>query len=67
MKPNIGFSLQGNYTAPMEDVLPLLRDVGFDAVSPVWQQDGSHKAVLRTAQARPVVMSGPCPNSRWLI
>ena len=51
MKPNIGFSLQGNYTAPMEDVLPLLRDVGFDAVSPVWQQDGSHEAVLRTAQA----------------
>ena len=35
----VGFSLQGNYSLPMPEVLRLLRDSGFSAVSPLWQRD----------------------------
>ncbi len=32
----IGFSLQLNYEKPLCDMIPLLKDAGFSAVSPVW-------------------------------
>lgn len=35
----IGFSLDGKYYAPMTEVIQMLRDSGFDAVSPLWQRD----------------------------
>lgn len=46
----IGLSLQSSYRLPMTDVLPLLRAVGFDAVSPTWQQDVCTKEIVRTAE-----------------
>ena len=36
MQPRIGFSLQSSYDLPIRDVLPLLKQAGFSAVSPVW-------------------------------
>lgn len=34
----IGFSLQAEYTLPISDIIPLLKQAGFDAVSPVWSK-----------------------------
>lgn len=42
MMPKLGFSLQKQYDRPMEDVLALLKDAGFSAVSPIY----AHKAEL---------------------
>ena len=36
MPPKLGFSLQKNYGRSMEDVIRLLHDVGFSAVSPIF-------------------------------
>lgn len=35
----IGFSMDGKYSLPMPDVVRLLCDSGFDAISPLWQRD----------------------------
>ena len=45
----IGFSLQSSYSLPMTDVLRLLRDIGFHAVSPGWTRDGILHTILETA------------------
>lgn len=37
--PNIGFSLQAQYTLPITRVIALLKTFGFSAVSPVWSPD----------------------------
>lgn len=36
MLPNIGFSLETKYDRPMAQVISLLKQAGFSAVSPVW-------------------------------
>ena len=46
----IGFSLQSSYTLPIPDVLKLLQNIGFYAVSPVWQKDGNLAEIVRAAQ-----------------
>lgn len=46
----IGLSLQGSYSKPMPEVLKLLRAIGFDAVSPVWQRDGDLAEIVRHAR-----------------
>ena len=43
-----GFSLQSSYTLPMPQVINLLAEVGFCAVSPVWQQDGNLEEIGAT-------------------
>lgn len=45
----IGFSLDSKYSAPMPEVVRLLRECGFDAVSPLWQRDASLNDVVNTA------------------
>ena len=45
----IGFSLQTSYALPMEQALPLLRQAGFDAISPVWQADSQMETIANTA------------------
>ena len=45
----IGFSLQTSYARPMPDVLRLLRDIGFHAVSPVWQKNSDLDVIAETA------------------
>ena len=45
----IGFSLQNSYVLPMVQALPLLRQTGFDAISPVWQADSQMEIIATTA------------------
>ena len=46
----LGFSLQDKYILPMAQVLPLLKNAGFCAVSPGWQRDGDFGETVRTAR-----------------
>lgn len=39
MLPHIGFSLQAQYDRPLTKVIPLLKNAGFSAVSPVWSPE----------------------------
>ena len=45
----IGFSVDGKYARPMADVVKLLHDTGFDAISPLWQRGVSLEDTLATA------------------
>lgn len=45
-----GFSLQDNYILPMAQVLALLADTGFCAVSPGWKRDGDFWKTVRQAR-----------------
>lgn len=47
-----GFSLQENYAFPMMQVIDLLADTGFSAVSPGWQRDGQLDEIIRKARCR---------------
>ena len=47
-----GFSLQDSYALPMPEVIDLLADAGFCALSPSWQRDGDLAAIVRQAHAR---------------
>ena len=47
-----GFSLQDSYALPMPQVIDLLADVGFCAVSPGWQRDGDLEEIVRCARSR---------------
>ena len=48
-KQKIGISLSKSYPIPTEEVLPMLRSTGFDAVSPVWSPELA--ATVETARA----------------
>ena len=39
MIPNIGFSLQSQYDRPIKEVIALLKEAGFSAVSPTWSNE----------------------------
>jgi len=45
----LGFSLQSSYSLPMPDVLKLLHDVGFNAVSPGWQKGADLDEIMNSA------------------
>ena len=45
----IGFSLQDNYSLPLPEIFPLLRDAGFHAASPQWQRDMHPEEIARAA------------------
>lgn len=46
---NVGFSLQSSYCLPMTDVLRLLKDAGFCAVSPLWEQEAALEVTVNDA------------------
>ena len=46
----IGFSLQAKYTLPMEQVMGLLHESGFSAVSPVWSPELPMEEIVTAAQ-----------------
>ena len=48
----LGFSLQDSYALPMPQVMDLLADTGFCAVSPGWQRDGNLDEIVRLAKLR---------------
>ena len=52
----LGFSLQSSYTLPMPQVIDLLADTGFSAISPGWQRDYDLTGIVRQAQARDLVI-----------
>ena len=52
----IGFSLQNSYAAPMKDVLRLLREIGFHAVSPVWSSSTDLDLILNTAVQQGLIL-----------
>lgn len=45
----IGFSLPGSFSKPMPEAIRLLKDVGFDAISPLWQRDRDLKQTADAA------------------
>ena len=47
-----GFSLQESYALPMTQVIDLLADTGFRAVSPGWGREQDLKGIVRQARAR---------------
>ena len=47
----IGFSLQSSYALPMADVLGILKNLGLDAVSPLWPKDNSLESLVNTANS----------------
>jgi len=47
-----GFSVQSAYCLPMDQVMDLLANTGFCAVSPGWEPSGSHKEIIRLARSR---------------
>ena len=47
-KQKLGISLRDHYGIPMEDVLRMLKEIGFDAVSPVWR---GHLELQKTVEA----------------
>ena len=49
-KQKLGFSVGKRYDAPLRDVVKLLAEVGFYAVSPVWSADRCHEEAIRAAR-----------------
>jgi len=50
--PKIGFSLQAQYDCPMAEVIALLNNAGFSAVSPLWSEDLDMAALTRCVHAK---------------
>ena len=46
----IGFSLQESYSLPRQEVLRLLKEAGFDGISPVWQGRQDLEETAKTAK-----------------
>ena len=51
MIPRIGFSLQKQYDRPHAEILPLLSENGFSAVSPVWSEELDMAALAACAKS----------------
>lgn len=54
MIPRIGFSLQKKYDIPHTDIIPLLGENGFSAVSPVWSEEIDLASVAVCAKSHSV-------------
>lgn len=52
----IGFSLQETYSLPQQEVLRLLKELGFDGISPAWQGRQSLSETVHTAKALGLVI-----------
>lgn len=63
----LGFSLQEHYTVPTEQVIDLLADTGFCAISPGWQRDFDLGHIVRHARMRSLTVQslhGPLRGMR---
>ena len=47
----IGFSLQPKYDLPMQQIIPLLKNAGFSAVSPLWSEELDMEALSACVRA----------------
>ena len=52
----LGFSLSGSYSVPMPEVIRMLAETGFGAVSPLWQRDVSLEDTVRAAENNGMVL-----------
>lgn len=50
-KQKIGISISNDYTAPISDVLAIIKGVGFDAVSPIWEEKSKLAETVAAAKA----------------
>ena len=50
--PKLGLCIGNYFKQPPEEVIGLIADTGFDAVSPVWSQDGLLQKIVASAKAR---------------
>lgn len=50
-KQKIGISISNDYTAPISDVLAIIKGVGFDAVSPLWKEKSKLAETVAAAKA----------------
>lgn len=50
-KQKLGLSMGDSYGRPIPEVTRLLKDIGFDAISPEWDENGQHLAYIRAAKA----------------
>ena len=48
----LGFSLQEHYAVPITQVVDLVADVGFDAMSLTWQRGGDCESIIRQAKQK---------------
>ena len=55
-KQKIGISLGNGYTIPTADVIGLVKQIGFDAVSPVWSAKADMEAVYRAAKEQDMIL-----------
>ena len=49
-KQKIGFSVGNSYEIPTIDVVKILSQIGFDAISPEWQKDVNIRKIVETAR-----------------
>ncbi len=50
-KQKIGISIGNNYAIPTTEVIKLIRNIGFDAISPEWSEKVDMKELVETAKA----------------
>lgn len=50
-RQKLGLSMGDSYGRPIPEVTRLLKDIGFDAISPEWDENGQHLAYIRAAKA----------------
>lgn len=49
-KQKIGISVRNNYSIPTLDVIKMLHEIGFDAISPVWNRDVNLTEIIEHAK-----------------
>ena len=53
---DIGFSLQAKYDCPIEQVIALLKNSGFSAVSPTWTSEGALSAIAACVKEQGMII-----------
>ena len=48
-KQRIGISIDNDYVIPTSEVVKMLKKIGFDAISPVWEPNADLEAIAKTA------------------
>lgn len=51
-KQKIGISISNNYVRPINEVIEIIKNVGFDAISPVWEKGVSLEEIVKFAQSK---------------
>ena len=49
-KQKLGISVNNNYKIPTTEVVKLIKQIGFDAISPEWENDEKLNAIVKTAK-----------------